>query len=84
MLINSEKKQGKHKNIFYPEEIILLKPAFQNKLTRNSMTFRRGRLERYYEHAQVDLQNSSFSLLSEILGSTQPSQKILILKRTLD
>lgn len=66
-MINSVKK-SKHKNIFYPEEIILLKHAFQNKLTRNSMTFRRGRLERYYGRAQVDLQNSSFSLLSRKTG----------------
>lgn len=62
--------------------MILLKPAFQNKLTRNSMTFRRGRLEGYCEHAQVNLHNSSFSLLSKNPGSTQPSQKILIFKLT--
>lgn len=32
------------------------------------MSFTRGGLERYYEHAQLDLQNSSFSPLSKKPG----------------
>lgn len=54
------KKKKKHKNLISAKKVILFKPAFQNKLTRNSMSFRRGGLQGDCEHAQLYLHGSSF------------------------
>lgn len=69
--------------LHFPKEVILFKPAFQNNLIRNSMSFRREVLQRNYEHAQLYLQDSSFPSVVKELSSTQPL-KFPIFQYTFD